>query len=165
VRRGKSNPARVCRTARALRHVNIEGPLEKEPPFSRAPYFSRSLTRISKSMRLYAVCCSGLAQRFGNPGVLGPTGRALQKQKITPLIFSSHSGPRTSEHQRPLVLRPSRRFGHQPVTSGLLRTTDIARPSRHVAKVPIAVIPASPRSGKLAPIFRYLPPCEMEPCP
>src|SRR5882757_10214536 len=36
---------------------------------------------------------------------------------------------------------------------------------RHPQTFTITVIPAFPRSGKPAPIFRYLPPCEKESCP
>jgi len=39
------------------------------------------------------------------------------------------------------------------------------RRSDWIARRRGVLIPASPRSGKPAPIFRYLAPCEMGPCP
>jgi len=57
----------------------------------------------------------------------------------------------------------SRRFVVVRPASALPPKADIYRTGRHVSKAPIAANPASPRFGKPASIFQYLPPCEMAP--
>jgi hypothetical protein len=72
--------------------------------------------------------------------------------------------PRAKPGIEDVATGPGRR--EKPATmSGLMRIPDSRETSQHVRKVPIAVIPASPRSGKLAPIFRYLAPYLIGPCP